>query len=161
MVGVISKMIFREGNPLFDGVALEDLFEDRVQVDGLGNRLPHFFVGHRPSLGRIDAHEDHPRTGDLGNGRSAFPVHQPGKMRGDIDDHVQFLGLQTGDAGRGFGDGPENDLFDLGGPTPVIRVGLEDQLIVLRPADEFVGPGSDRDCGRYRTGPFPGCIWAA
>ena len=124
-------------------VALDDLGNDRVAVDGLDDS-----AANRDVLGDalrgIKTHGFHARPGNafdaqLGvgiDGGNQADRHQ----RGDVD----AARLQFGHLRRGFGDEAVDQTIQLGRATPIIRVGRKGQADLGLILDELERPGADR-----------------
>ena len=81
------------------------------------------------------------RFGDVG---APARVDAVGEIDGDVDHDVDFSRGQCGHAGELVTDRSEHDLGKFRRLTPVGRVGLEDEHVVLVPLGELVWPGADR-----------------
>ena len=144
-VGVRSQEPYRDDGGQADGGTAHQLIDDTVVVDGVGHSLTHLFVRQG--------------FGDVGAGGHGQIDHVHGVALDDasarileIFDGVDIHVLSDVDVspanhhalGGRVGDVFDDDFVQLGGLAPVVRVFLQGDVHIPRPALENVGT---RACG--------------
>src|SRR2546426_12646668 len=76
--------------------------------------------------------------------RSRVAVHALALAGRQLGDDVHLALEQRGHAWRHLGDGPHDEAVEVRPAAEVVGVGLEHDLVVLRPRHESHGPGPDR-----------------
>jgi len=136
------------------GQSVEDELDDRVHVNRIVDRPPHADVIERS---HVDVHLEERAAGPAyaHRGEVGIGVYRCNQVNRDPGRDVDFAGAERGNAGRGLGEDPEDDLVQLrrsdrwqvGGAAVVPIVALHHHLLSPIPAHEPERPSADR--------PFP------
>ena len=128
------------------GVALQDLFDDLVAIDGHDHGFAEFGVSGGAVAG-VEAQDGDGGTGDGDQGEVGAVGDGRGERNGDLAGDVDAAGLEFGDLGVGFDDEFVDDLVEFRCATPVGRVGFERELDFVFVAGDFERAGADRGGG--------------
>ncbi|MEJ2358966.1 MAG: hypothetical protein P8Y13_12950 [Deinococcales bacterium] len=138
----VARDLLRDRRRELGTVALGDDVDDGLLVDRVVHGLPHTLVVERLDL-RVHGHVAHvdARLGaDLELAVGLDGVHQLGWQ---VLDELRLTTLQHRHPGGRVGDEQEVEVLDLRGTAPVVRVGLEHDLLPRGPAHELEGPRAD------------------
>ena len=131
--------------------------ERRSQIDD----LMHGCAIDRPGHGLAQRHVVEGRFGTI---HFDMPVAEPcgldhrqlgvflqagDELQGHAIDDMEVTGAHGGEAHRWVGDRTVDDLIQEGSAlTPILRITLDADVVVLHPFDELEGPSTDRVAGK-------------
>ena len=124
-------------------VAKHRAVDDRLAINGMGQRLTHFHVvkGRLQVVGR----QDRLPLGRAHEHLKAWVGIELGQVfrRREAGEGVDILGHHRGKGSGGVGDELERRAVQYGGRAPVIGVAFDVDLVALGPADKFERAGAD------------------
>ena len=122
------------------GPTLEQLVDEHLPVEGVGQRLADFLLGE---LARVAAHPDLAMQGGRRRDEAEVRVVDQRRAREDVelDDGVDLVALVGGDHRAGRVEEEELGAVERGLAAPPVRVALEGRAGLLVVADELPGAG--------------------